>query len=117
MHVLAGTEGHHTGCEDVLIGVDEAFAPLVDGVVVGEVEVGDTVPLQGVEPFGLCAEDELLEDGCLDLRGGALEIAHNELGGTKDGVDAIREQMVDSMLVDHTAHPAVEQDITGKYNI
>ena len=80
-------------------------------MVVGEIQVGDAVLFQRVEPFGLCAEDELFEDGCLDLRSRAFEIAHDDLGRTKDGVDAIREQMVDSVMIDDSAHPAIEQNV------
>ena len=82
-----------------------------------EIQVGDAMLFQRIEPFGLCAEDELLEDGCLDLCGGAFEVAHDDLGRTKDGVDAIRKQMVDSVMINYPPHPAVEQDVAGKYNI
>ena len=75
LHSLASTQGHHTRCDDIPIGIHKSLAPLVDRVVVGEVQVGDAMLFQRVEPFGLCAEDELFEDGCLDLRSRAFEIA------------------------------------------
>ena len=99
LHSLASTQGHHSRCDDIPIGIHKSLAPLVDRVVVGEVQVGDAMLFQRVEPFGLCAEDELFEDGCLDLRSRAFEIAHDDLGRTKDGVNAIREQMVDSVMI------------------
>ena len=74
---------------DVSAHVEKSFAPLVYRVVIGQVQVGDTVQPQGVEPFGLSPEDEALEDGRLDLRGRTFEIAHHHLGRTKHGVDAI----------------------------
>ena len=111
MHVLTSTQGHHSRCDDIPIGIHKSLAPLVYRVVVGEIQMGDAVLFQRIEPFGLCAEDELLEDGCLDLCGGAFEIAHDDLGRTKDGVDAIREQMVDSVMIDDSAHPAIEQNV------
>ena len=63
--------------------------------------------LQGVEPFGFATEDETLEDGCLDLRGRALQITHDELCGTKYGVDTIRKQMIDSVMFYHLTHTTV----------
>jgi hypothetical protein len=98
-------------------GVHQSFAPLVDGVVVGEVQMSKTVLPEGVQPFRLCPEDEPFEDGGLDLRGRTFEVAHDNLGGTEHGVDAFREQMVDSVLVDYTAHPAIEQDIACENDI
>jgi hypothetical protein len=91
------------------------LAALVDGVVVGQVEVGDAVLAQGVKPLGLGSEDEALLDWGLDLGGRALEIAHHDLGGTEHGVDAIREEMADSVTFYHPAHPTVEQDVAGEY--
>ena len=84
---------------------------MVYRVVVGEVQVGDSVLSQGVEPLWFASEDESLEDGRIDLRGWTLEIAHHQLGRAKHGVDAIRKQMADSMLVDHATHPTIEQDV------
>ena len=73
---------------DLGFGIGESPSALVYSVVVGQVQVGDAVLLQGMQPFRLCAEDELFEDGCLDFRGRALEIAYHHLGGTEHGVDA-----------------------------
>jgi hypothetical protein len=86
-------------------------------VVVGEVQVGDTVLAQGVEPLGFASEDESLEHGRLDLRGRTLEIAHDHLGRLKHGVDAIREQMADSVSLYRLTHPAVEQNIAREDDI
>ena len=111
LHSLASTQGHHTRCDDIPIGIHKSLAPLVYRVVVGEIQMGDTMLSEGSQPFGFCAEDELLEDGRLNLRSWALEIAHDNLRGTKDGVDTIRKQMVDSVMIDDSTHSAIEQNV------
>ena len=63
---------------------------------------------QGVEPFWLSPEDKTLEDGCIDLRGWTLEVSYHQLGRAEHGVDAIRKEMADSMLVDHATHAAIQ---------
>ena len=77
-------------------------------MVVGKVKVGDAVLAQSVEPLGFASEDETLENGRLDLRGRTLEVADHHLCRLKHRVDTIREQMADSVLFYHSAHPSVE---------
>jgi hypothetical protein len=86
-HAGVGANGHHSGFDDVASGVDQSLSPLVDGVVVGEVQVGNAVSLQYIEPFWLSTKDELLEDGGFDAGGGTFEVADNHLRSTKHGVD------------------------------
>jgi hypothetical protein len=114
LHVLTGTDRNHTCGKYVTPGVDESLAPLVDGVVVGEVQVGDAVLAEGVEPLGFSPEDKTLEDGRLYLGGRTFEIAHNDLCRLEHGIDTIREQMADSVLVYHFTNPAVEKDVACK---
>ena len=73
--------------------------------------MGDAVLAEGVEPFWFGSEDITLEDGCLNLRGWTLEVADNDLCRLKHGVDTIRKQMADSVMLYHATHPAVEQDV------
>ena len=70
--------------------------------------MGEAMLAQGVEPFWFGSEDELFEDGCLNFCGRTFEIAHNDLCRLEHGIDTIREQMADSVLVYHFTHPSVE---------
>ena len=56
-HVLSGTDGDDACLLDVTTGVEQPLATLVYRVVVGQIEVGDAVCLEGVEPLGFTAED------------------------------------------------------------
>ena len=116
-HRLSCADGHHSRLFDIPLCINQSIPPLVDGVVVSEVQVGDAMLTEGVEPFWFGAEDETLEDGCLNLSGWTLEIAHDNLCRTKHGVDAIRKEMADSVTVDDLAHPAVEEDVASQDNV
>ena len=80
LHVLSGSDGGHSSAQHLVFRIDEGFAPLVDGVVVGEVEVGEPITLERVEPLGFGSEDEPLEHGRLDFCGGTFEISYDEIG-------------------------------------
>ena len=75
--------------EDILSRVHQSLAPLIDGVIVSQIQVGDTVLSQGVEPFGLTSEDVTLKDGRLNLCGRTLQIANDQLCTTKHGVNTV----------------------------
>ena len=108
VHILTSPYGHHPGSKDVTFCIKQSLASLVDGVVIGEVQVGNAVLAEGVEPLGFSPEDKTLEDGRLYLGGRTFEIAHNDLCRLEHGIDTIREQMADSVLVYRFSHPAVE---------
>ncbi len=75
--------------EDILSRVHQSLAPLIDSVIVGQIQVSDAVLSQGVEPFGLTSEDVTLEDGRLNLCGRTLQIANDQLRTTKHGVNTV----------------------------
>jgi hypothetical protein len=70
--------------------------------------MGEAMLAQGVEPFWFGSEDELFEDGCLNLCGRTFEIAYDNLSLTEHGVDTIRKEMADSMPIDDLAYPTIE---------
>ncbi len=113
-HILACADGYHTSLFDILFCVDESFAALIDRVVVCQIEVSEAVLVQSVEPFWFGSEDELFEDGCLNLCCRTFEIAHDDLSLTEHGVDTIRKEMVDPVTVDDLAYAPVEKNITSE---
>ena len=106
-HAVASSNGRHASLDDVMPRVAKSRPPLVDTVVVGHVQVGEAMLAEAVEPFGLCAEDEALHDGCLNLRGRAFQIAHDNLRLTEHGVDTRRKQGVNSVMVNNLPYSAV----------
>ena len=72
VHVHTGPNWGYTGLTDVLPGVHQSCAPLVNAVIVGEVEMGYMVLVKRGEPFGFGTENELLEVGLNGLCGRAL---------------------------------------------
>jgi hypothetical protein len=56
-------------------------------VVVGQIEVCNTVRFQENQIFGFGTEDKSLVDRRLDFGSWAFEIGTNEFTGTKNGVD------------------------------
>ena len=71
-HVQSGTERNHPRSLDIALCVDETGTPLVDAVVVGQVQMGDAVSPQHIEPFGFGTEDVALEVGLPYRRGRTL---------------------------------------------
>jgi hypothetical protein len=97
-----------------LLCVEQAFTPLVYGVVVGQIQVSYAVSAQDVEPLRLASEDEPLEDGRLDFRCRAFQIAYYNLCRTENGVDPSRKEMVNSAMFYHLAHAAIQEYVAGE---
>ena len=85
--VLSCPDGGHACLENLRLRVNQSLPPLVDAVVVRQIQVGHPMPLQVIQPFRLCPEDILFEHRGMDLGSRAFQIAHHSIGGTEHGVD------------------------------
>ncbi len=115
-HVFSCTNRDNSCLKDVAPGVHQSLPALVYRVVVGQIQVSDTVQVKTIEPFRFSTEDEELLDGRMNLGGWALKIAHNYLGRTKHGVDPLRKETADSMTINHSTYSAIKQNVTSENN-
>jgi hypothetical protein len=58
LHIAACTNGGDTGLHHIALCVHKPLAPLVDGVVVAEVQVCDAVTAEHTKGFGFSSEDK-----------------------------------------------------------
>ena len=116
LHVRSGTDGSHLSRNDVLLSIHQSPPPLIDRVVVSQIQMREAVPLECVEPFGFASEDEALEDGFADFGGRTLQIPHHQLSLLKEGVDAVGEEMIHTMKVDFSPHTTIQQNVASKQN-
>ena len=114
LHRPSGSNGHHAGAADMLNGRGEALSALIDGVVVGEGQMGDAMTVQRRQPLGFTSKAEAFEDGLANFGGRTFEVGHDDVAGAEKAIDLGSEQMVHSAEVDHLAHAAVEQHVAHK---
>ena len=76
-HIITGTNGNNTGLKNVLTGIYQPRASLVDAMIVSQIEVGDVMLAEHGEPFRLSTENIFLEVGLDGLGGRALQVAHH----------------------------------------
>lgn len=97
VHCLTCTDRHHARPTDVVDGRDESLAPLIDAVIVGEVQVGDAMTMQDWQPRRLASEAETLEDRRLHLGGRAFEIGNDDVGCCKKAVNLPCKKQINSL--------------------
>ena len=115
--VIARPYGNYSCLTDILPGVHQSRASLVDAVIVGQVEMGDVMLAERGEPFRFCTEYEFLEVRLYDFRGRALQVAHHVIRLTEQRIDAFREKAFDADMLNTLADAAVEQDVAGKEHL
>ncbi len=82
--VGAGPHGCHAGPSYILPSVFQSPPSLVNAVVVGKVEVGDAMSLEGIKPLWLSSEDEIFKDRTHNGRCRALKVGNHQLRLTED---------------------------------
>ena len=115
--VIARPYGRHSCLTDILPGVHQSRASLVDAVIVGQVEMGDVMLAEHGEPFGFCTENEFLEVWLNGLGGRAFQVAHHVIRLTEQRIDAFREKTLNADMFNALADATVEQDVAGKEHL
>ena len=67
--------------------------------------------MKGIEPFGFTTETIAFQHGCMDLSCRTLEVAYQNVGRKKYGVDPRGKEGVDSVLFNDATYTAVKQNI------
>ena len=92
----------------------QALAPLIDTVIIGEVQMRDAMTMQGWQPRRFAPEAEAFEDRCFYFCSGTFKVGDNDIRCTENAIDLGGEQSVHSPQVDNTSYTSVEQDVADK---
>ena len=117
-HVFSCTNRDNSCLKDVAPGVHQSLAALVYRVVVGQIQVSDTVQVKDYRAITwFSTEDEELLDGRIR----SLVAGHSRLPTTtwaerKHGVDPLRKETADSMTINHSTYSAIKQNVTSENN-
>ena len=110
-HSGVGSEGNHSGTQDVVAGVCESCTVLIDAVIVSKVEVSHAVGLQHFETRWLSTKHVALVNRCALPGSRAFKIANHQLAAPEDGVNRWGEQIVVAVALHHAAHSTVEEHV------
>jgi len=108
LHVGTGTDGHYASPAAVFDGAFQSSSPLVNGVVIGQIQVGDAVSPQVKEPFRVSTEHKLLHGWRADVSSRALQVAHNNVAVGKYGVYLWCEEVVNSLRLNLSPHATIQ---------